>query len=302
MTQGNPPEEKKPLTPAERRRRDIRQRRIFRGAVQLFFFLAMPGAFAAGWNSAKAVFLAIGEGEPVSGNGFLYALLGLCAFTVLFGRWFCGFACAFGSLGDFVWWVSRTVQTKVFRKKKPSSCPAGLRTALQRVKYAVLAALLLLCAFGVYGTLGGFSPWDVFSRLAALKAVPPGYAAGAILLLLILAGMAWQERFFCQFLCPMGALFALLPHLPFGSLRRDGANCLKGCDLCRAGCPAGVKLEEDGLRRGECVGCEACAGVCPRGNIGRMEKKLLRRELAGTLCRAVLFFCMGAAAGLCRFL
>ena len=292
---------KKPLTPAERRKRGIRNRRIFRAAIQLFFFLAMPGTFAAGWNGAKSIFQSVGEGAPISANTFLCALIGLCAFTILFGRWFCGFACAFGSIGDFVYWISRTVQTKIFRRKKPSSCPARLRGVLQWIKYGVLAALLLLCALGLYGKLGGFSPWDVFSRLAALKPVPAGYAVGAILLALILGGMAWQERFFCQFLCPMGALFALLPHMPFGSLRRNEANCLKNCDLCRSGCPVGVKLEEDGIRNGECVGCEACVGVCPRANIGRMEKKLLRREIVGALIRAVLFFCMGAAFGLCRF-
>ena len=297
----DPANGKKPLTPAERRKTGIRNRRIVRAAIQLIFFLVMPGAFAAGWNGAKSIFQSIGEGGPISGNAFLYALIGLCVFTILFGRWFCGFACAFGSLGDFVYWISRSVQTKVFRKKKPSSCPDRLKRGLQWVKYAVLAALLLLCAFGLYGKLGGFSTWDVFSRLAALKPIPAGYAVGALLLALILAGMAWQERFFCQFLCPMGALFALLPHLPFESLRRDETNCLRNCDLCRSGCPVGLKLEEDGIRNGECVGCEVCVGLCPRANIGRMEKKLLRREIVGTLARAVLFFCMGAAFGLCRF-
>ena len=38
-------------------------------------------------------------------------------------------------------------------------------------------------------------------------------------LLLIMLGMAWEERFFCKFLCPMGGIFSLLPILP-GSLYR----------------------------------------------------------------------------------
>ena len=34
---------------------------------------------------------------------------------------------------------------------------------------------------------------------------------GIVLLILIMAGMCTQERFFCQFLCPMGAVFAIMP-------------------------------------------------------------------------------------------
>ena len=33
---------------------------------------------------------------------------------------------------------------------------------------------------------------------------------GIILLILILIGMAFKKRFFCQFLCPMGAVFSIL--------------------------------------------------------------------------------------------
>ena len=78
------------------------------------------------------------------------------------------------------------------------------------MKYLLLILIAVLCALGVYGKLTGTSPWDVFSRLTALKLPAAGYGAGIALFVLILIGMAAQPRFFCQFLCPMGAAGAAL--------------------------------------------------------------------------------------------
>ena len=36
---------------------------------------------------------------------------------------------------------------------------------------------------------------------------------GLVILLLLMVGMCVQERFFCRFFCPMGAVFSLLPVL-----------------------------------------------------------------------------------------
>ena len=59
---------------------------------------------------------------------------------------------------------------------------------------------------------------------------------GIGLLVLILLGMAVQPRFFCQFLCPMGAVFALLPVLPFARLHRQSDGCIPGCNACKQQC------------------------------------------------------------------
>ena len=279
----------------------LKHRAWLRAAVQLMFFIAMPGAFVAGFNGVKQLFLRIGHGEVLQLDSFTLSLLGLCGFTILFGRFFCGYVCAFGSLGDGVWWLSGLVQKKLLHRKKQFQLPEKAVRRGQKVKYLVLAVIVGLCTAGVYSRLTGWSPWEVFSRLTALRTPPAGFGLGIALFVLILIGMAVQPRFFCQFLCPMGAVFALLPVLPFAQLHRDGENCIPGCSACAHRCPVDLKLDEQSLRSGECIACEACVGTCPKGNISRWDLALGKNFWLPMLAKAVLFFIMGVCLGFCRF-
>ena len=160
------------------------------------FFIAMPGAFVAGFNGVKQLFLRIGHGEVLQLDSFTLSLLGLCGFTILFGRFFCGYVCAFGSLGDGVWWLSGLVQKKLLHRKKQFQLPEKAVRRGQKVKYLVLAVIVGLCTAGVYSRLTGWSPWEVFSRLTALRTPSAGFGLGIALFVLILIGMAVQPRFF----------------------------------------------------------------------------------------------------------
>ena len=242
----------KPLTAAQQRQRDQKRRTWLRAGVQLFFFVSMPGAFVAGFSGVKQIFLHIGAGEVLTADSFTLSLLGLCGFTLLFDRFFCGYACAFGSLGDAVWALSGLVQKKLFHRKKQLRLPERAVLWGQKVKYLLLAGLVALYVTRQEKLLSGASPWEVFSRLTALRLPPEGFGVGIVLLVLILLGMAVQPRFFCQFLCPLGAVFALLPVLPFARLHRQSDGCIPGCNACKQQCPVCLKLEESSLRSGEC--------------------------------------------------
>ena len=198
--------------------------------MQLFFFVSMPGAFVAGFSGVKQIFLHIGAGEALSADSFTLSLLGLCGFTLLFDRFFCGYACAFGSLGDAVWALSGLIQKKLFHRKKQLRLPERAVLWGQKFKYLLLAGLVALYVTRQEKLLTGASPWEVFSCLTALRLPPEGFGVGIALLVLILLGMAMQPRFFCQFLCPMGAVFALLPVLPFARLHWQSEGCIPGCN------------------------------------------------------------------------
>lgn len=294
--------EKKPLTAAQKRQRDLKHRAWLRAGIQAIFFVSMPGAFVAGFAGVRQLFLRVGTGDTLSLDSFTLSLIGLCGFTILFGRFFCGYVCAFGSLGDFVYWLSGLVQKKLLHRKKQFQLPDKVVEYGQRVKYLVLLFIVGMCAENQYSKLSGTDPWEVFSRLTALKLPPKGFGIGILLFILILISMALQSRFFCQFLCPMGAVFALLPVLPFAQLHRDSSQCIQGCNACANRCPVNLKLDEESLRSGECIACEACVGTCPRGNISRWDLRLAKNNFwLPLIVKALLFFIMGVCLGFCRF-
>lgn len=252
-------EKKRPVNPLQR----VKVRRRIRAAIQLVFFLLAPAVYTSCFSGIKAIATAIGAGEPFAYDTFFTTLVVICLYTIVFGRFFCGYACAFGGLGDAIYALSQLVQRKI-RKKLPQIPEKAVRV-MQKVKYLILIAIIILCAAGIYGNLPGWSPWDVFSMLTALKGIPAAYAIGAVLLALIVIGMAVKERFFCQFLCPMGAVFALLPVV--GSYRRNRPNCLPRCSACAKNCPVCVETDEGSLRMGECISCGKCSDICPKRNI-----------------------------------
>ncbi|MCD8231450.1 MAG: 4Fe-4S binding protein [Clostridiales bacterium] len=257
-----------------------------RAAIQLLFFLFIPSAFTASFNGVKYIFTQIGNGASLEMTSFVAALIVLCIYTVIFGRFFCGFACAFGSLGDalhaFYLWVCKKL------KKKPVKIRAERMKKLSVVKYLILAVIAILCFTGYYSKTQGFSPWDVFSMLHAGNLHLSGYAVGLILLILIAIGMCLQERFFCRVLCPMGAVFSILPVLPLFSLRRDRDNCIKGCKACTMKCPADIELSSDQSPEaaGDCFQCQKCIDACPKGNIHAGIKGIKGNEIILTLIRA----------------
>lgn len=99
----------------------------------------------------------------------------------------------------------------------------------------------------------------------------------------------------------MGAVFSILPQLPFSALQRDADNCIKGCQACKNKCPVDIKLEEDGFRNGECIACEQCTQVCPKANLTRWDRKLVQSEMILVIVKALLLLGLGIWLGLTRF-
>ncbi len=263
-----------------------KSRRYLRAAIQLICFLFFSSAFTAAFGGVKYIAAQLGAGAKIERTAFVAALAGLCGYTIIFGRFFCGMACAFGSLGDAVHASYRWICKKM--KKRPVKLGEDLCEKLSAVKYLVLAAIVVLCFFGIYPDLRGLSPWDVFSMFHAGDLKLGGYIPGLIVLLAILGGMCVQERFFCRFLCPMGAVFSLLPVLPYFALRRSREDCLKGCAGCTRKCPSDIGLAGDGSYEtdGDCFQCQKCIGTCPKENIHCGWKDLRGDEIAFTLLRA----------------
>ncbi len=239
-----------------------------RWCIQGVFFLLAPSSFATGFMGLKTLLMQINvmnthRGYDFEVMSFTVFLMLLLALAMVLGRFFCGYVCSFGLLGDAVYAAGDAVAKKLGIKRKP--LPAKLELVLRGIKYVVLVAICAAVLMGFYTTINNNSPWTVFGKLANLS-VSNVTAIGAVVLGLIAVGMLLKERFFCEFLCPLGALFSIIPTLPTGRMRRQRPKCRKNCAACKRACP--VSIEPKGkLLAGECIMCNGCADVCPQKNV-----------------------------------
>jgi ferredoxin-type protein NapF len=87
----------------------------------------------------------------------------------------------------------------------------------------------------------------------------------SIITLLIFAGIIALNRvttrFWCRYLCPLGALLGLIS--PVGRFkRRVGPEC-NACEDCREACPMGAPGETaENIRLSECIQCRTCVEAC----------------------------------------
>lgn len=264
---------KKKTGKAAQRAHTMRVHRGVRWAIQIFFFLFATSTFSSAFAGIKYIFVQIGNGEPIEFSHFVMVLVALLLFTIVFGRYFCGYACAFGTLGDLVYLVFTPIRKLLHVKDKP--LPDKAVRVLQKVKYAILIAICAFCVLELWDYVSPYSPWTAFAGIAAFS-VDGIDAMAFVILLAIVIGMGFVERFFCQFLCPMGATFALMPVLPFSSYSRDSSRCARKCGICSKGCPVSVYPDQNDATAGECISCGKCADGCPLENIslvGRKEAK-----------------------------
>ena len=262
----------------KRQTRDVAVNRL----IQLFFFLLMPDIYVTAFNGVKYIFTQFGNVDVIAVTPFIAVLITVLIYTFIFGRFFCGYACAFGFLGDVMYDISSAVQKKTLGQVW--QMPAVARSFLMKVKYVILAAIVGLCFFGAYSKVAGYDPWEVFGSFRALDFSLDGKTYGLIVLIAIMIGMVLVRRFFCIFLCPMGAVFSMVAVLPFSQMGRHPEKCIGKCHQCEINCPTGYFTSDENsgaefLGRntgsGECISCNRCAGVCPVCNDGSVLLKMM---------------------------
>lgn len=254
----------KKATKAQLRKRSQLVQKGVRWSVQIIFFIAAPGAFSAAFNGVKYIAGQIGGLKVIEPTSFLLLLAGLCAFTVIFGRFFCGYACAFGTLGDALYLLFTPLRSWYAKHFPTAKARPALLAVLRFAKVVVLGVIFVLCFRGSYDS--SWSPWTAFAGFAGGSLDGISVIAFSVLAA-IAVGMALVERFFCRFLCPLGALFSPLPVLPISQLKRNPQRCSSRCEVCRSACPVHMRPERGGFEMGECIACGRCAAACPIDNI-----------------------------------
>ena len=211
--------------------------------------------------------------------------------TLLFGRVVCGWVCPLGTIHQFFSWAFK--KAKFLRPKKPAA--GGLW-----VKYAVLVFILAAALFSL-DLAGYLDPLSFLTRVSATSLVPAfayganvfvgivyavkldglgdsvsqflttltlnatfrqGFFIGLIFLAALFLNKT-RERFFCRYVCPLGALLGLFSRYNLFKLKIDEVRCTR-CNLCSIHCPTQASpYPGDRWKSSECIYCETCAAICP---------------------------------------
>ena len=214
----------------------------------------------------------------VLATGRLYATLAWAlaaiGLTLFLGRFFCGFACPLGTINQFTGWLGRRGLSLARR------VDANRHRRLQSLKYYFLAFLLVLALMGSVQT-GIIDPLPlvhrsvnlalaplVDNRLGILSDEPRFYASAWLLGVVFLTVVGLNlvlPRFFCRFICPLGALFGLLSPLSPWRIGKTEDKC-GDCRICEEYCE-GACRPSGTIIGGECVMCMNCLNRCPVGRV-----------------------------------
>ena len=213
-------------------------------------------------------------------RGLLWALLTV-VLTLAFGRVFCGWLCPLGTLQQAVGYLAQRRRKRSERLRLNGYHPA------QNLKYLVLAAVLGMSAWGLVGgpaslQNGLLDPLPLLHRTVNVVLLPlvallhpggpladRGYEGAWLIGLMgvaILGLAARVPRFYCRFICPLGALLGLLSRWSIWHIGKSASTC-SACQRCGKDCE-GACSPDDKIRVPECLMCMNCFHTCGEDVLG----------------------------------
>lgn len=172
--------------------------------------------------------------------------------TLLWGRIFCSSLCPFGALQDFI--------TRIVPKRWQFKVPQKIHDRAIYIKYGILALILLLTFVAadvvIFQYFEPFGTIFFFSQSLVLWSI----------LAIFLLGAVFVPRFYCRYVCPLGASLGVLSLVSPNRIKR--VQQCNVCSVCEHACPTGA-IRGPNIDFKECVRCDLCeikliarSGVC----------------------------------------
>ncbi|MCD6679787.1 MAG: NosR/NirI family protein [Burkholderiaceae bacterium] len=191
---------------------------------------------------------------------------------------FCGWLCPFGALQELTNRAAKALKVPQLK------IPWGVHERLWPIKYIVFLVL-----FGV--SLGSLiwaerlAEIEPFKTAIVLRFLREWWFV-AFALALLAAGL-FVERFFCRYLCPLGAALAIPGRMRMFDWLRRYRECGNPCMRCFNECPVEAIHPEGHINPNECISCLHCQVLyhhdykCPV-RIQRRVKREKREAMAPT--------------------
>jgi len=222
--------------------------------VALAATLGYLGFFDGGFLSISHITSALKVGPSMYLNDapLLLLIVFTLVTTLLWGRIFCSSLCPFGALQDFI--------AKLMPNRFQLKVPAWIHDRAIYIKYGILALIVLVTLVAadvsIFQYFEPFGTLFFWSRSSLLWAI----------LVLFLLGTIFINRFYCRYLCPLGAALGLVSIISPFKIKRV-AQC-DICKVCEHACPTGA-IRGPAIDFKECVRCDLCeikliakSGVC----------------------------------------
>ncbi|MDR1732282.1 MAG: 4Fe-4S binding protein [Synergistaceae bacterium] len=202
---------------------------------------------------------------------FSYYVIGLVGLLgLLFGRFICGFLCPFGLIQEL---INKIPLGKASRLRadpqKTWRWPLGTRYVLLAV-FVVALPLLATNAAGIASPAfcKYICPVGTLTAGLPLMAANPPFREAAGRLFLLKLGISvgvvlaclFIHRFFCRYLCPLGALYGFFNGVSLYRLRLNRSNCVN-CGACSKACPMAVDPSRT-PHSPDCILCGKCVKSC----------------------------------------
>jgi NosR/NirI family nitrous oxide reductase transcriptional regulator len=223
----------------------------------LIYTLVFIGWHAMGQLSAMNVltFLAALRND-FQWEGFLldpvlFLLWSFVALTLLlWGRGvYCGWLCPFGALQELLFRLARRLRLPMME------LPSMLDERLLGLKYMVLIGLfgVSLQSLPTAERLAEVEPFKTLTALHLVRAWP----FLAYVLVLIIIGL-FVRKFFCRYLCPLGAALTFPGRLRIFDWLRRRRECGRPCQICALECQARAIRPTGEINDLECHYCLDC--------------------------------------------